>query len=369
MAKRKQKQWDVRDLVAVMFQADLPVIMWGRFGAGKTEFAKQLFRKCGIQPENVAVVIGSMYQPEDIGGMPVRLEEEGVFDYLPPKFVTRLQTPLSALFCDEVNTATAAMQAAMLRVIQERRVGDTVIQARVLAAANPPEISAGGQELAPPLANRFGHVVFRLDAQQRLEGIKSGWAWDMPILPASWVEAVQERRVDVATFLTQRPNLQDADGTTAARPYPPAEPSERTWDFVARFIAAADAVKLPANLKTEGVTAFVGVPAGREFTAWYRARGGKQVMTADQMLREPKAAAKRYEASPPDERTAMMEGFAHAVSQSAPNPVLVLGLFRSLAEVATRGEMTGLLADLRPHLTEEAVRPLAAVVARMEGGN
>ena len=52
--------------------------------------------------------------------------------------------------------------AAMLRVIHERVVGEFNLHKNVvmLAAANPPAMSPGGSDLAPPVANRFIHLYW-----------------------------------------------------------------------------------------------------------------------------------------------------------------------------------------------------------------
>lgn len=56
------------------------------------------------------------------------------------------------LFLDELSTAPPAVQAAMLGVALERRVGDLVLPraVQVVAAANPPERAADGWDLSPP---------------------------------------------------------------------------------------------------------------------------------------------------------------------------------------------------------------------------
>jgi MoxR-like ATPase len=56
------------------------------------------------------------------------------------------------LFLDELTTAPPAVQAAMLRVVLERAVGDVELPAsvRIVAAANPAEQAADGWELTAP---------------------------------------------------------------------------------------------------------------------------------------------------------------------------------------------------------------------------
>src|SRR5262249_29844746 len=60
------------------------------------------------------------------------------------------ETGYGLLFLDELTTAPPAVQAAMLRVVLERAVGDVELPAavRVVAAANPAGQAADGWELA-----------------------------------------------------------------------------------------------------------------------------------------------------------------------------------------------------------------------------
>ena len=64
------------------------------------------------------------------------------------------------------------MQAALLRVVLERVVGDLELPAdvAVVAAANPPEQAADGWDLSAPLANRFCHLEWIADAPGFAQG-------------------------------------------------------------------------------------------------------------------------------------------------------------------------------------------------------
>src|SRR5205823_11964182 len=70
-----------------------------------------------------------------------------------------------------ISTAPPAVQAAMLRIVLERVVGDLELPpgVRVVAAANPPEQAADGWDLAPPLANRLVHLDWPVDAKRSEE--------------------------------------------------------------------------------------------------------------------------------------------------------------------------------------------------------
>jgi MoxR-like ATPase len=107
----------------------------------------------------VEVVIGSIREPSDFAGLPV--VGDGMVRMAPPDWASRLTAvPHGLLFLDELTTAPPAVQAAMLRVVLERVVGDLRLPdgVRVVAAANPPDEAADGWDLAPPLANRLVHL-------------------------------------------------------------------------------------------------------------------------------------------------------------------------------------------------------------------
>jgi MoxR-like ATPase len=84
------------------------------------------------------------------------------------------------LFFDEISTAPPAVQAALLRVVLEREVGDLSLppSVSIVAAANPPERTVGGWDLTAPLANRFCHLQW--------EHRRDDWVDGM--LRATWVD-------------------------------------------------------------------------------------------------------------------------------------------------------------------------------------
>jgi hypothetical protein len=174
------------------------------------------------------------------------------------------------VFFDEVSTAPPAVQAALLRVVLERTVGDLTLpeEVSVVAAANPPEQAADGWELSPPLANRFCHLDWPVDARTVADGFSSGWATPHPPeLADGWERRVPVVRSWIAGFVTVRPMLALAVPETTAGAGR-AWPSPRTWDMAARLWAAtegAGAGELAASLLVRGC---VGAGAGVEFLTW-----------------------------------------------------------------------------------------------------
>lgn len=259
-----------REAIAIAVQTGSPVILWGGPGLGKTSWVSQLARATG---RHLEVLIGSLRDPVDFGGLPVA-QPDGRVKLAPMPWVGRLQDMAAAgrssiLFLDEVTTAPPAVQAALLRVVLERVVGDEELPADlwIIAAANPPEVAAGGYDLSAPLANRFAHFEWMAAPDDWVKGMLEGWPTpEIPVLPPDWEALIPRARQLVASFIHHRRQLlynMPEEPAKAGR----AWPSPRTWDMAARFLAAAMSLMRhrDKDLIVSLVGAAVGEPAALEF--------------------------------------------------------------------------------------------------------
>lgn len=254
------------EALAVAVSTGVPVLLWGSPGTGKTSAVCALGDALGWPVE---VVIGSIREPADFAGLPVVID--GEVRLAPPAWAKRLCAEgRGLLFLDELTTAPPAVQAAMLRVVLERVVGDVTLPAgvRVVAAANPPEEAADGWELSPPLANRLVHVDWPVDARRVAEGLAVGFP--TPRLRTADGEAAPAQsaaRAAVAAFLQVRPGLVlqvPASAVGAGRGWP----SPRSWESVARVLAGCEAAQASPEARAVLVTGAVGEGPGLEFLAW-----------------------------------------------------------------------------------------------------
>jgi AAA domain (dynein-related subfamily) len=235
--------------LAVAVSAGVPVLLWGSPGTGKTSAVAALGEALGWPVETV---IGSIREPSDFAGLPVVID--GSVRFSPPAWATRLsEAGVGLLFLDELTTAPPAVQAAMLRVVLARVVGDTKLPAgvRVVAAANPPDEAADGWELAAPLANRLVHLDWPVEGRRIANGLAVGFPRPMVAgieNPPSTAQTMAARAA-VGAFLEVRPPLAlqlPRSAADAGRGWP----SPRSWEAVARLLAA------------------VGDGAALEFLAW-----------------------------------------------------------------------------------------------------
>ncbi|WP_237107997.1 AAA family ATPase [Nonomuraea sp. MG754425] len=219
------------DALSVAVAANLPVILWGAPGTGKTSAVLALGERLGLPVE---VVVGSIREPSDFAGLPVPRDGETWF--APPRWAERLAAAgTGILFLDELTTAPPAVQAAMLRVVLERVVGDLTLPAsvRIVAAANPPDQAADGWDLSAPLANRLVHLNWEVSAESVAAGFIGGFSAPSGSPARAGARAVRQARALVGAFLRVRPELVLAVPDRGSRGWP----SPRTWELAATALA------------------------------------------------------------------------------------------------------------------------------------
>lgn len=255
----------------VLLTAEVPVLLWGDPGTGKTQTVESFAREAGWHVESV---IASLHDPTDFGGLPVRSEAGVTFE--PPAWARRVaeHDGQCLVFFDEVNTATPATQNALMRVVLEGRVGELDLGdgVRFVAAANPPAQNSGAWDLSAPLANRFAHLDWPVVLEEWKTGYLGGWPRLAPLDadPSRSGEADAARvRVVQAAFLTSRPALLCAVPETdsmASRGWP----SPRSWERLARCLARAEAAGAGEAVRMLIAASLVGEGTGAEYMAYLR---------------------------------------------------------------------------------------------------
>jgi hypothetical protein len=258
------------EALTLAVSADLPVLLWGEPGIGKTAALNHLADSLDLP---LTTVIASVHEPSDFSGLPVVGDDPAVqgVPMAPPDWAVRLvRAGQGLLFLDELSTAPPAVQAALLRLVLERRVGALRLPpgVRIVAAANPRSSAADGWELSPPLANRFVHLQWTYDHDVVVRGLSGTWPRAaLPRLdPRRLTEAVTFARRVVCELLAARPGLVHQlpkNETRRGGPWP----SPRSWEMTLRLIAFATAAGTSRDVLSILVRGTVGDGPGLELLA------------------------------------------------------------------------------------------------------
>lgn len=267
----------------------LPMLFWGDPGIGKSDMIEELGASFGMHVE----VLSPGERGEGAFGVtPVPIKsksdlESWVMSYPKPSWTDSFEDSddCGIVFVDELTTAPPALQPALLGLVQARRIGSHYLgsRIRVIGAANPPAIAAGGWDLRPPVANRFGHAEWaKPSAEDWIDWLMTHDALAKPklkITPArkeedrvieAWPVAYASAKGLVAGFIQRRPELlhkmPPKGDPTGSR----AWPSHRSWDMATRALASSSVHGL-SDMETDVfVQSFIGIGAMTEFAA-YRA--------------------------------------------------------------------------------------------------
>jgi len=255
----------------------LPIIIEGEPGTGKTSQVVD----CVASASGLAshVLIASLREPADFLGFPV--VSEGTMSYAAPTWANDLVNADGGLvFLDELNTAPPAVQAALLRVTLDRVVGDVQLpgRTRFVAAQNATDDAAGGWDLAPPLANRFGHIkwdapnvddwtTWLLDDSRDLEPAVSVKELEAEITK-QWPNMWSRARGLVTGFLRRRPEFLHKMPGAEDPQRSKAWPSPRSWENATRALASSYVHGLGDDATNIFFGAFVGDAVAYEFFNW-----------------------------------------------------------------------------------------------------
>ena len=244
--------------------ADVPVILWGPPGQGKTSVIRDLANQA---KRPIEIILASIREPQDFAGLPTIID--GKATLIAPDWAQSLaKSGNGILFTDEVNTAPPSVQAALLRVCLDKVAGNLELGAgtSIIAAANPPEIAADGWDLAPPLANRFCHLDWNLPAEVVSQGFAGNWpSYDLPQVDESALEAaVVAEMFIVSAFLMSFPDLTTVmpKGAVAQGR---AFPSPRSWEFAARASAVCEVLSLSIAVRRLLLVGCIGQAAASQY--------------------------------------------------------------------------------------------------------
>src|ERR1035438_4801697 len=182
-------------------------------GVGKTRSLEAFLNERGV---SFVTLIASIREPSDFGGLPLLNPHDGTFQLAPPTWAKYISDQgkagkKTAVFVDELTTSPGSVQAAVLRVFEDRVVGEIELPADcwMLAACNPPDVAANGYELSALLANRFMHIDPTFQPRDFVMNFPTYWKSETGGGPPT-IEGINEKkwmeeRGRLAAFLHTRP--------------------------------------------------------------------------------------------------------------------------------------------------------------------
>jgi hypothetical protein len=251
---------------AAAVEANVPVLLWGDPGVGKTSLIEAMGEGWGRHVESMS---GANREATDFMGMP---REDG--GYTPLGWARRcVEAKRALLFLDEMTSTEPRTQKVMQRVSEERIVGETKLPEHVsiVAAANHPDVATDGWDLSAPVANRFFHLDWHFDAEAWLAGVVTDFADFQPRPLTDFVgsgDNVAKAKVKgaVTAFLKHRPELlapgPPKDEVSAGR----AWPSPRSWTKAMKVLSYLKPNDADAALLV--IKGCVGEGAATEYLAW-----------------------------------------------------------------------------------------------------
>jgi hypothetical protein len=239
----------VLDIVRLCVEADLPLLLIGPHGIGKSEILNAAANELEIQFISRDL---SLMEPPDLVGLP-RLDST-LTRYCPPSFLPTSGRGL--LVFEELNRCPAYMRAPTLQLLTARTLNDYTLPPGWLpvAAINPAGCTYETFDLDPALLSRFVQVEVRADQSEWLS-----WALANGIHPA------------VVAYVSADANVFN---------HPQSNP--RAWQYISKLLRAKETCCMGDKPLFVAVAGLIGHKRAASFRRFLR--DGVLPLTADDIL-------------------------------------------------------------------------------------
>lgn len=247
---------DAAYILHAFIAADVPVVLWGDRGVGKSSIVRQVAKELGIPYIDLRL---ATQEVSDLIGIPTvgidPTSGKKKTYWARPEWFPGDDTPKGILFLDEMNRAPRDVTQATFQLVLDKRLHTHVLPPgwRIVAACNYFG-SYDVRELDEAMMSRFAHIDVEASHHAVCDyALEVGW----------------ESRV--INFLRSNPKMlistHEDKGETAPQKYSPS-PDPRRWEMVNRMMV--DGVKaFPGSsedhLIRQALTCIVGEAAARTF--------------------------------------------------------------------------------------------------------
>lgn len=290
------------------------ILITGAPGCGKTDIGIQAALDCGIAEANIVVSHPVVDDPTDVKGFPMRVKDEMTFAPIGDIKTVLDATEPTLWFIDDIGQALPSMQAAYMRPLLTRKIGNRPIPdcVSVIAATNRRADKAGVSGILEPVKSRFVSIV---ELQADIQAW-SAWAYSKKV------------PTDLIAFLRLRSDLLSAFTPTADMTN---SPSPRTWANLARI----ERWNLPREIQHEAMAGAVGEGAATEYLAFKKMVAS--MVSIDAILADPTGAKMP---SNPSECYAVSTGLAARANDKT---IARIGTYANRLANADKGEFAALI--------------------------
>lgn len=252
-------------LLLAFIPQNLPVLITGPAGVGKSEIVDQVARELDY---DLVISHPVVEDPTDAKGLPFPAADGKSARFLPfgnLDTILRATTP-TLWFLDDFGQGSPAVQAAYMQILLARRVGEHVIPdcVTIVAATNRRTDNAGVSYILDPVLSRFATIV-------NVKPCIHSWA--------AWATDQGVNQI-LIQFLRFRPDLliQEKKNRDIV-----GSPSPRSWRFLDKTMQY-----LHPELELVSFAGTVGRQAASEFMAFKQVY--RELVGFDQILMHPHSA-------------------------------------------------------------------------------
>lgn len=171
----------MKNLIKKSVNNDLPLLLFGKSGWGKTSLVEQVGEELGLEVVKLSL---ALCLPEDIGGIPSPNGDS--FKYLLPDWFYSRKDKEFILFLDEINQSSPQVLHAIYSLVLEKRLHSvTNSKMRIVAAGNLEDENVHLTEIMQPLLNRFYVVDFIHNEQTALDHLNNKYGLDLKELESN----------------------------------------------------------------------------------------------------------------------------------------------------------------------------------------
>ncbi|MDK2954227.1 MAG: hypothetical protein PWQ27_1610 [Kosmotoga sp.] len=244
----------------IMEAGEIPLV-WGHFGVGKTDLAREIAEETGRE---LIILVISQMEPGDLIGLPARDENKTVF--LKPDWWPENGNVI--LMIDEINRAHRSIRNAIMQLLIDRRIHNHLLPEGcwIMAAANPPDEEYDQVELItdPAFMSRFFHL-------------------EITPTPTEWIEWAKKVGVpnEINEFIKEYPEFLSRDTIVSMRLE--LRPSPRSWYKLGRVLKTFSS----EDLKKYGYVLAAGILGPEAARTFIDQISGKQLLPkAEEVLLE-----------------------------------------------------------------------------------